>query len=54
MLCHFAEKDAHLLERLFGIKEDFKLKRIMVAGGGKIGFKLPGDLRLIIKTSTSV
>ncbi|WP_040347939.1 Trk system potassium transporter TrkA [Acetomicrobium hydrogeniformans] len=41
-LCYVVslKKDAHLLERLFGIKEDFKLKRIMVAGGGKIGFQV--------------
>lgn len=41
-LCYVVslKKDAHLLERLFGIKENFKLKRIMVAGGGKIGFQV--------------
>ncbi|HOB11228.1 MULTISPECIES: Trk system potassium transporter TrkA [Acetomicrobium] len=41
-LCYVVtlRNDAHLLESLFSIESAFKLKRIMIAGGGKIGFQV--------------
>ncbi len=41
-LCYVVtlKKNAHLLEKLFGIEDSFRLRRIMIAGGGKIGFQI--------------